>query len=438
MRKPILHNENQRGQAIVLIAAVMVALIAALGLAIDGGGLFLLYRDVQNATDSAALTAAFALCAGEPIQDSVENNARENGFENGVRGTVTINNPPVAGTFAGNPNYVTVEIVAEKPSYFIQIVYPDVLTVRASTTSQCQPANDFGFPTNSALVELNVNSCKGQGNAPLDQQGNSSVYISGNIYINHASGSCESVDILGNASANFFLDGDLCVQGTDVSIGKPLLGSDGLPADVYAGCTQVPQLTGAAAQDPLGLSANPPSCAGLPSYGSLNTFATSQSSPVGVAQPGTYADLDVGSNRHVELAPGVYCTNGGADLKGTITSQPGGVTIYQDCGTCVFKMNAQAELNLEAQQAGDFAGLLLYSTSANQQNGHEFTGQANLQLTGTIYAPQAKCSAAGGNNTVLYAQFICYQFGIAGNGELKIFHLPSTVYQVPSSFGITE
>ena len=126
MRKLILHRAAEQGQAIVLIAALMVVLIASVGLAIDGGGLFLLYRDVQNATDAAALTAAYSLCTGDAstVQPAGTRNATLNGFTNGVDGaTVTIENPMSLSRFTNPPaspdlsEFIYIEITAEKPSY---------------------------------------------------------------------------------------------------------------------------------------------------------------------------------------------------------------------------------------------------------------------------------------------------------------------------------
>ena len=47
-------HPSERGQAIVLIAAAIVALIAITGLAVDGGLAFADRRQAQNAADSAA------------------------------------------------------------------------------------------------------------------------------------------------------------------------------------------------------------------------------------------------------------------------------------------------------------------------------------------------------------------------------------------------
>ena len=140
----------ESGQAIVLVAFMMVALLAILGLAIDGGGLFFLYRDTQNATDAAVVAATYARCTSDDA-DVVEfagyQAAARNGFHNDSVGNwVTVNNPPSAGTGAGDSRYVEVEITSVKPPYFIQLVYRDPLTVTARAVGRCSP------PFNPATV----------------------------------------------------------------------------------------------------------------------------------------------------------------------------------------------------------------------------------------------------------------------------------------------
>ena len=428
MRKPILHSENQRGQAIVLIAAVMIALVAALGLAIDGGGMFLLYRDVQNATDAAALTAAYALCTGLDLEDNVYSSAKQNGFENGVRGTVTITYPPSSPTV----DYVKVEIEAIKPSYFIQVVYTDTLSVTASTTAQCRPDNGFGFPQTAAIVQLQVDGCAGGGSDPLDAIGNNTTAVYGDIFINHSDPACDSVD-LNNGSSNFHLDGHMCIQGGNTNIGSPITPppfSGGTPT-VETNCS-LDQLTGAAAADPLNLSSNPPTCPTTPNHGSLNDYNG------GTAPAGTYNNLNVSPSSSVTMASGTYCVLGDVNVQGDVISAPGGVTIYQDCTGCTIKLNSSAAVDIKAQESGDYKGLLIYSTSQIQSNGHVFNGASGLKMTGTVYTPQAECNISGGNGTVLVAQFICYKLAFTGTSEIEIYHVPSVVYQQPPEFGITE
>ncbi len=54
-------RKRQRGQTIVIVTLAMLVLLGFAGLAIDGGHLYLVRRNAQNATDAAALAAGRAL-----------------------------------------------------------------------------------------------------------------------------------------------------------------------------------------------------------------------------------------------------------------------------------------------------------------------------------------------------------------------------------------
>ena len=103
VRLPVLHSAVQKGQAIVLIAITMVILLAFTGLAIDGGNAFLTYRNVQNAVDSASLTAAFTMCTTEgdlaakqrAARTAAQTSLQINGIDGIVDGvTAEVNTPP--------------------------------------------------------------------------------------------------------------------------------------------------------------------------------------------------------------------------------------------------------------------------------------------------------------------------------------------------------
>lgn len=136
----------QRGQAIVLIALMLVALIGMLGMAVDGGGLFFLYRATQNASDAAVVSATYALCTNaneDDIRAAGLAAARANGFTNdGVNNTVTVNYPPTSGRSSGDTDFVEVLISANKPPYFIQVVYQGPLTVTSRAVGYCESAFD--------------------------------------------------------------------------------------------------------------------------------------------------------------------------------------------------------------------------------------------------------------------------------------------------------
>ena len=141
----------ESGQAIILMALVLVALLGMLGLAIDGGGLYFLWRDAQNASDAAVLTASYARCTKKGTPTEVQTAviaagleaAATNGFNNnGTSNTVMVSNPPVSGPKVGNPDYIQVDITATKPSYFIQLVYRAPLQVTTHAVGYCSPPFD--------------------------------------------------------------------------------------------------------------------------------------------------------------------------------------------------------------------------------------------------------------------------------------------------------
>jgi Flp pilus assembly protein TadG len=61
-----LHKSTQAGQAVVLVAISALVLTAILALAIDGGGIYLDRRQLQNAADAGALAGAELLLTSNP------------------------------------------------------------------------------------------------------------------------------------------------------------------------------------------------------------------------------------------------------------------------------------------------------------------------------------------------------------------------------------
>jgi Flp pilus assembly protein TadG len=145
-------RSKETGQALVLIAMLVVILLAFLGLAIDGGGMFLLWRDAQNAVDTAALQAAFSYCTSnkdfQAAIDAGTTAAKDNGFDNNmIDNWVTVVPAPAdrrpSNLYISDTNAVMlVTIRAVKPAYFIQLVYGGPLEVTVDTVGICSPATD--------------------------------------------------------------------------------------------------------------------------------------------------------------------------------------------------------------------------------------------------------------------------------------------------------
>lgn len=199
-------TRKEAGQAIMIVALAMIALLAFTGLAIDGGGLIALYRDAVNATDAAVLAASYAICVrDDPTSqfDSVEaaalDAAAKNGFNNdGVTNTVTVVYPAlVDGVY--NEDYVSIAIDAEKPAYFIQVVRSEPLLVHTESVGYCR--QKFNPATVGAIFGIS-DTCDNS----VDISG-AGQYIEGSVTSN------SDIDFTGGGQP-VTIDGDLSAAGT--------------------------------------------------------------------------------------------------------------------------------------------------------------------------------------------------------------------------------
>jgi Flp pilus assembly protein TadG len=107
-------RSGQRGQILVLFVVALVAVIAGVGLVIDGGFAFAQRRNEQNAADLAAFAGANALLNGQDANAAALAAAGLNDFPHGVGGTSV--NVTVA------PTTVQVDITAPHHNYFSGVV----------------------------------------------------------------------------------------------------------------------------------------------------------------------------------------------------------------------------------------------------------------------------------------------------------------------------
>ena len=112
---------SQKGQALILIAFGIVALIGFTALAVDGGRVFSDRRHAQNAADTAALAGALAYHESTDITDTAKNRAISNGYDDAAANqevTVTITDIPedsdiCPGGAAGKEIRVDIESIVD-------------------------------------------------------------------------------------------------------------------------------------------------------------------------------------------------------------------------------------------------------------------------------------------------------------------------------------
>src|SRR5262245_57071527 len=131
----------RRGQIMVLFALMVPAIIAMIGLAVDGGRLLAERRRLQGAADAAAWAAASELLYGTPA--NAEAVARwylvQNGYTSGGDTTVTVAQPPSTGPNAGRSDAVQVTVQRAVTLTLAQIVHPEPITVGAGATGGPSP-----------------------------------------------------------------------------------------------------------------------------------------------------------------------------------------------------------------------------------------------------------------------------------------------------------
>jgi len=132
-------SREDRGQIIVIFALALVAMIAMVGLILDGGAAFAHRRDEQTASDLAALAGANAFLVNydQPLTRdaaavaAARESARLNGYEHGVGGvTVEVSIDTTVGA------EVTVDIDAPHENTFAKIVGMNSWQIATTATAQ--------------------------------------------------------------------------------------------------------------------------------------------------------------------------------------------------------------------------------------------------------------------------------------------------------------
>jgi uncharacterized membrane protein len=125
--------KRERGSMIILGALTMVVLIGFLGLALDASYMYFHKRNMQTAADAGAYAGALEKLRGTvDVTAAVKKDTSLNHFTDGTNSvTVTVNSPPLTGPKTGNENFVEVIISHPQPTWFMQMLHFNSVTVAA-------------------------------------------------------------------------------------------------------------------------------------------------------------------------------------------------------------------------------------------------------------------------------------------------------------------
>lgn len=118
-------SKRQRGQAVVLVALMALALVAFIGLALDGGNLYRWRRVMQDAADGGAIAGAYTMTLG----------ASSAQISSTINQYAVVSNRADAFTYDIQAKCVSVSTTKSFPSLFIGLIGIDNLDTRARATA---------------------------------------------------------------------------------------------------------------------------------------------------------------------------------------------------------------------------------------------------------------------------------------------------------------
>jgi hypothetical protein len=388
---------DRRGGVAVTTGLLVPVLLGFTGLGTEVGIWMYARQSLQGAADSAALSAAVTITAGNANKATGEARlaAAQYGYIDGTGGfSLTINNPPTSGNFAANNKAIEVIVAQPQPRLFTAMFLTGDVTVRARAVSLA------GMQGNACVLALDP-SAKGA----LTATGTSSVNLNGcSIAVNSVD---PSAALLTQGSAIITTDSANIVGGVTDSGSSKIVATNGIT-------------TGAAP------TADPYNGTTVPTVGSCDHTNFSAGGTVTLT-PGVFCGgFKLTSGANVTLSPGTYIINGGAfAISGGSTLSGSGVTLVftgsAATGYASANVNGGATVSLSAPTTGNFAGLAIFADpAAPSSTSFTFNGGSSQNISGAIYAPSAAVTYTGGSTTgANCTQLVARAVTFAGNAVLN-------------------
>ncbi|HTW62405.1 MAG TPA: pilus assembly protein TadG-related protein [Terracidiphilus sp.] len=395
---------SESGQALVLTAMSLSALMGVMALAIDVGNIQYRETQLQTAADSAALAAGLELgnCS-DAVCSNMETAAEKALIEDGITSSTVAPSVNVCSVSSTSGLGMIINVApcmlgASDPNKGNTHMAEVVLT-------QPQPTifgRLFGIPTMNLVARAEA------GDAYVNSSGGGNCIWTNGLQFNSSNG---AFNLTG---CGIYDNGNLQTDNGDsvTSTSTFLYYGSWSPNNCNSSCTwslgdseTQPTHTTSAQSDPLAsLTA--------PSQPAASTTASDTAPNSGTTlQPGYYANgINLNSNVTVNLTPGLYYMNGsinvdsGATLECTTCTSGKGVTLYFVNGS--FQPNSGATVTLSAPTtdatSNAVANMLIWQSSSNS-SGMDMDASTTVTLNGIIYLPDATLTLNSGSGTTINA-----------------------------------
>jgi len=382
------------GGVMIYFGLMLPIMLGITGLSVDVGLWYANKRAVQAIADAAALGGALEIKRmGDlsTLTPAATEYAAENGYKSG-EDVLTINSPPLSGSYAGVADAVEAIVNRPVPSFLSAILYDGQTTVTGRAVASSGTADACVWALNPTAA--------------------GAITVSGNAQVTMDCG----LLAMSSDPAAITQNGASCITATAVA---SLGGASG-------GCISPTPQTTNYVTDPLASMAAP-SWSGCdePNQVKANNNQTID------LDPGVYCNkITVQSGGRINFASGLYVLDGaaltihgeayGADVQFYLTENTGqndNITI--NAGSTV-------ELSAPYDNDGDLPAGVLFFQDRNSTAGvnHTFNGQSGMLLSGIVYLPNADVNMSGGASlnpisTAIIADTVTF----SGNTEFGDYEL---------------
>jgi Flp pilus assembly protein TadG len=374
---------DRRGASAIFTGLVLTTVLGFGALGVDAGVAYKDRRAAQNAADSAAYSGATTYLAGATnVTEQAQAVAASYGFRNGVGGvTVTVNNAPKSGPYAGNPRAVEVIIRQPMRRFFAGVLTNSQGAVGARAVSMAGVKGDACVisldPAASMAVLLNGSQTINLHGCTLAANSTSATALQLN---GTAQVTTDSLRLRGNYAIN----GSAKLTATN---GKSLNQATSLD-DPYAG-VQLPTYGACGAQP-----------ASITFSGAITLPAPAGQPPIAVYCSG----LKLVGSGTVTFPPGIYVIKGGdLEVVGTIRLKGEGVTFVLTggggYGYARVKFTGAGTTEIVAPTSGPTAGLIFFQDRNAPLGKSSVNGGGVESYRGALYFPRDEVTYNGSGVT---------------------------------------
>jgi len=477
-----MSRSSERGQILPMFVLSMIVILSVGALVLDGAGMLVTRRHLQNASDAAAIAGANTLqTLGSAHVCSTVSSSPPGAPRSDIVAAVT-------ASLASNwPNFPSGNVtVTCATGWDNQAVQVDLHVASASFVSSA-----IGFsPPQVATTSVAVNG-----------QVTGSTYSvvlldpSNSSWPNGRRG-CPAFLISGGPTIRF--DGSVIINSTCTASNGGALAANGNSASITMASGKAINIVGGYLLGPLTITPSPVTGATAIedplltieplSYGSMTVRSSSKlvlNNTTQVLSPGVYqGGIQLKNSSIALLRPGIYVIDGGGvdigaqatfcsiSATSTATNCSSFATDCPDttCGVLLFNrgttngsgamgqltVGSGATLKLKAyddransNQYYEYRNILIWqdaspaASSTYSQPIIQLSGGGSVDISGTVYAPQAKVlmggnsGGSGGAAVDLTVQFIAFDLELSGNSAFEFFY-SDLDFARPKDYGLVK